>query len=340
MQSKASTTVSTAATAPAAEVGPPPVHVSRQRKFDWRDYIVYIFFALVFAYFAFTIGDKGFLTVANLFNITRTTSMIVVMAIAMTFVIAAGELDLSIGSSAALAGLVAALVMQAGYGIAGGILAALVCGLGVGLLNGFFVTYMNIPSFLVTLGSMQLFRGLDMRVTYTKPVAIGNTTFTDAFGSGNLGPFPSLFVWSVTAAIIGHIVLRYTPFGRQVLATGGNPVAARYSGVPTARIKLYCFLLSGCAGALAGLLYSGMMQTARYNFGSGAELSAIAAVILGGTSLFGGKATIVGTFVGALLIGTINNGLIITGLDVSEQYMIAGALIILAVAFGRRPLRA
>ena len=254
-------------------------------------------------------------------------------------VIAAGELDLSSGSAAALSALVSALVIKSGYGILIGALAGLLSGLAVGAMNGFFVTVLNIPSFLVTLGSMQLIRGLDMRLTYTKPVAIADDTFNMIFGGGNIGPIPSLFIWSLVAAAAGHLVLRYTAFGRQVLATGGNPVAARYSGVPTHRIKLYCFLLSGVAGALAGLLYSGMMQTARYTFGTGGELAAIAAVILGGTSLFGGKATIIGTFVGALLIGTINNGLIIMGLDVSEQNMISGGLIILAVAFGRRPTR-
>jgi ribose transport system permease protein len=306
---------------------------------NWRDFVVYIFFAAILVLFGLTIGDKGFLTVANLFNITRTTSMIAIMAIAMTLVIAAGELDLSIGSAAALSALVAALVIKAGYGLVLGALAGLLSGLAVGALNGFFVTVLNIPSFLVTLGSMQLIRGLDMRLTYTKPVAIADETFNTIFGGGNVGPVPSLFIWSIVAAFLGHIVLRYTAFGRQVLATGGNPVAARYSGVPTHRIKLYCFLLSGVAGALSGLLYSGMMQTARYTFGVGGELAAIAAVILGGTSLFGGKATIIGTFIGALLIGTINNGLIIMGLDVSEQNMISGGLIILAVAFGRRPSR-
>lgn len=319
-----------------------PVHVRAAKSWsiNWRDFVVYIFFALVLAFFAVTIGDKGFLTVANLFNITRTTSMIAIMAIAMTFVIAAGELDLSIGSSAALSALVAALVMKAGYGLVPGVAAGLAAGLAVGALNGFFVTVVNIPSFLVTLGSMQLIRGLDMRLTYTKPVAIADPTFNAVFGSGSIGGVPSLFIWSLIAVAVGHVALRYTTFGRQVLATGGNRVAARYSGVPTERVKVYCFLLSGAAGALAGLLYSGMMQTARYTFGTGQELAAIAAVILGGTSLFGGKATIIGTFVGALLIGTINNGLIIMGLDVSEQMMISGGLIILAVAFGRRPTRA
>ena len=306
------------------------------RHFQWKDYVVYIFFIFVIAFFAFTVGDIGFLTLNNLFNITRSTSMIVVMAVAMTFVISAGELDLSVGSTAALAALASALTMQSGYGIAVGILAGVFCGLLVGLINGFFVTVVNIPSFLVTLGMMQFIRGLDMRITYTKPVAVANDIFNNVFGSGNIGPIPVLLVWSLAATALGHFVLKYTPFGRQILATGGNRVAARYSGVNTSRTKLYCFIITGVAAALAGMLYSGMMQTARYSFGTGAELAAIAAVILGGTSLYGGKGSILGTFVGALLIGTINNGLIIMGLDVSEQNMVAGAIIILAVAFGRK----
>lgn len=314
----------------------PPMAVPRFRV-QLNDYVVYICFAVVLVFFGLTIGDKGFLTVANLFNITRTTASIAVMGVAMTFVISAGELDLSIGSTAALAALVAALTIQAGYGVVGGVAAAIVSGLAVGALNGFFVTVVNIPSFLVTLGMLQFVRGLDMRVTYTKPVAISNATFNGVFGLGSVGGLPSLLLWSLVAVTLGHIVLQYTPFGRAVLATGGNRLAARYSGIDTGRVKFQCFLLSGAAAALAGMLYSGMMQTARYSFGTGGELATIAAVILGGTSLFGGKGTIIGTFVGALLIGTINNGLIIMGLDVSEQNMVAGAIIILAVAFGRKP---
>ncbi|MFB2549999.1 ABC transporter permease [Ensifer soli] len=303
----------------------------------FQDYVVYIFFAMVLVYFAITIGDSGFLTVTNLFNIARTTAMITVIAVAMTFVIASGELDLSVGSTAALSALTCALVMQAGYGWIAAVVAALGAGLLVGCLNGFFVTVVRIPSFLVTLGMMQFIRGLDMRITYTNPVSISNKTFNALFGSGSIAGIPSLLIWSVVATVAGHVVLKYTAFGRQILATGGNRLAAEYSGVKTRRIKFYAFLLSGAAAAIAGMLYSGMMQTARFNFGEGAELMAIAAVILGGTSLFGGKATIVGTFTGALMIGAINNGLIIMGLDVSEQMMVAGAIIILAVAFARKP---
>ena len=323
----------------ASATGGVPVSGPRLASFDWRNYVVYVFFALVLAFFAVTIGDKGFLSVPNLFNITRSTAMIAVIAVAMTFVISAGELDLSVGSTAALAALTAGLVMQAGAGPILGVAAALAVGLIVGAINGFFVTFMAIPSFLVTLGMMQFIQGLAMRVTYTNPVPVSNESFNTLFGSGRLWGVPSLFLWSLVVVAIGHVVLRYTPFGRQVLATGGNRTAAQYSGIRTGRVKLLCFLLSGSAAALAGLLYTGMMSTARYNYGEGAELAAIAAVILGGTSLFGGKGTVIGTFVGALLIGTINNGLIIMGLDVSEQNMVAGAIIILAVAFGKRPVR-
>ncbi len=304
-----------------------------------QDYIVYIFFIAVLVFFSITIGSEGFLTVTNMFNIARTTAMISIMAFAMTFVIACGELDLSIGSVAALSSLTCALTMQAGYPWWIAVVFALASGLVVGSLNGFFVTFVRIPSFLVTLGMLQLVRGVDMRVTYTNPVAIPSRTFNTLFGSGKLDGIPSLLLWSVAFAILGHAVLRYTTFGRQILATGGNRLAAEYSGVKTRRIKFYAFLLSGAAAAFAGLLYSGMMQTARYNYGDGDELSAIAAVILGGTSLFGGRASIIGTFAGALMIGAINNGLIIMGLDVSEQMIVAGAIIILAVAFGRKPAR-
>jgi ribose transport system permease protein len=314
-----------------------PRQTSALPKVQLQNYVVYIFFAVVLTFFAITIGDKGFLSVTNLFNIARTTAMVTVIAVAMTFVISAGELDLSVGSTAALSALTCALVMQAGFPWPLTVLAGLASGLIVGSMNGFFVTVIGIPSFLVTLGMMQFIRGLDMRVTYTNPIAVTNKTYNTIFGSGSLFGIPSLVIWSVAVAALGFVVLKYTGFGREILATGGNRMAAEYSGVKTRRIKFIAFLLSGAAAALAGLLYTGMMQTARFNFGEGAELMAIAAVILGGTSLFGGRGTIIGTFAGSLLIGTINNGLIIMGLDVSEQMMVAGGIIILAVAFGKKP---
>jgi len=206
-------------------------------KVQWQNYVVYIFFAVVLVFFGATIGDNGFLTVTNLYNIARTTAMVTVIAVAMTFVISAGELDLSVGSTAALAALVGALVMQAGMPWPVAVAAAIASGLAVGAANGFFVTVINIPSFLVTLGMMQLIRGLDMRITYTNPVSITNKTFNAIFGSGKLFGMPSLLIWSVVIALIGHVVLKYTSFGREILATASpeDPGLPKHLGSKTRR---------------------------------------------------------------------------------------------------------
>jgi ribose transport system permease protein len=304
--------------------------------FQWRNYIVYIAFVVILIFFGVTLGKDGFLLPSNLLNIVRQTTMITIMATAMTFVIASGEIDLSIGSTTAFAALISALAMKAGFGLVGAVVAGLAAGLLIGAINGFLTTKISIPSFLVTLGMMQLVRGVDMWMTHTNPVTILNTAFNNVFGSGSVGPIPSLVIWSVVVLMIGHVVLKKTPFGRKILATGGNRISAEYSGVNTRRIKFMALLLTGGAAAIAGMLYSGMMQSARYSFGQGDELNAIAAVILGGTSLFGGTGSIVGTVIGSLMIGTINNGLIIMGLDVSQQMVVSGAIIILAVAFGKK----
>ncbi|WP_134698694.1 ABC transporter permease [Ammoniphilus sp. YIM 78166] len=309
------------------------------KSFEWRKYIVYIAFACVFIYFSITLYDEGFLTANNLLNIARQTAMISIMAVAMTFVIGAAQIDLSVGSVAALSALLSALAMQSGFGLVGGIAAGLGTGVLIGLINGLLVTRAAIPSFLVTLGMMIIVKGLAMWVTNTAPVPIINQTFTFIFGSGDIGPIPILLVWMIIIAVIGHIVLRKTAFGRQTLATGGNENAAKFSGVNIQKTKLYVMMGSGLLAGLAGMLYAGRMNSARFTFGEGDELSVIAAVILGGTSLFGGTATVIGTVFGALMIGMINNGLIIMGLDVSQQMVIKGLIIILAVAFGKKALK-
>ena len=196
----------------------------------------------------------------------------------------------------------------------------------VAVLLFFSLTIGDMGFLSVTLGMMQFVRGVDMRVIYTNPISISEQTFNGLFGSCKVGGVPSLLIWSVVIAVLGHVVQKYSEAGRAVFATGGNRLAAECSGDKTRRIKFAVFLLSGAAAVLAGMLYSGMMQTARFNFGEGAELMAIAALALGGTSLFGGKGSILGTFAGSLLIGTIINGLIIIGLDVSEQMMVSGGI--------------
>ncbi|MFC4766311.1 ABC transporter permease [Effusibacillus consociatus] len=314
-------------------------NTNRLAKFDWKRYIVYIAFVGVFIYFSISLYDQGFLSSNNLLNIARQTAMISIMAVAMTFVISAAEIDLSVGSIAALSSLTAALAMKAGFGVAGGIVAGLGTGALIGLINGILVTRVAIPSFLVTLGMMGIAKGLAMWITNTAPVPILNKTYNFVFGSGDIGPVPVLLIWTLVIAVIGHILLRKTAFGRQTLATGGNESAARFTGVNTAKIKLLVLVGSGLLAGLAGMLYAGRMHAGRFTFGEGDELSVIAAVILGGTSLFGGMGTVIGTVFGSLMIGMINNGLIIMGLDVSQQMVVKGLIIILAVAFGRRTIK-
>ncbi|MED4600535.1 ABC transporter permease [Paenibacillus validus] len=310
--------------------------VSLLRQFNWRQYIVYLAFIGVLIYFSVTLSDEGFLTTNNILNIVRQTAIISIMGVAMTFVISTAEIDLSVGSIAALSSLTSAMALEAGFGMIGAIVAGLGTGFLIGLINGLLVTKVIIPSFLVTLGMMGVTKGLAMWVTNTAPVPIIDKTFVYIFGSGDVGGIPVLLFWTVIAVVLGHVVLRKTAFGRRTLATGGNQSAARFSGVNVTKTKLYVLIGSGVMAGLAGMLYAGRMHSGRYTFGEGDELSVIAAVILGGTSLFGGVGTVIGTVIGSLMIGTINNGLIIMGLDVSQQMIVKGLIIILAVAFGRK----
>lgn len=305
------------------------------RALDWRQYVLYAGFVLVFLTFVITLHDEGFTSENNLLNIVRQTATISVMAVAVTFVIGAAEIDLSVGAVAGLASVVTAMAIDA-YGVLPGIGAGLATGLVVGSINGLLVTAVGIPSFLVTLGMLGIAHGTAMWITDSAPQPILEDSFNNAFGSGDLGPIPSLVVWTLIAVVIGHVLLRHTAFGRGVLATGGNEEAARFSGIDTKRIKFLVLVGSAVAASVAGMLYAGRLQSGRFQWGEGDELSVIAAVILGGTSLFGGKASVIGALVGSLLIGLINNGLILMGLEFSQQQIVRGVIIILAVALVSR----
>ncbi|MCW2694780.1 MAG: transporter permease [Mycobacterium sp.] len=318
----------------AAPAGPSP-RAGRLAAFDWRRYIIYIGFVVVFLLFAVTLHGSGFLSTTNLLNIVRQTATITVIAVAMTFVIASAEIDLSVGSVAGLSSVCTAMAVSH-WGLLPGIVAGLAVGALVGAVNGGLVSILKIPSFLVTLGMLGIAQGVAMWITNSAPQPILNETFNTVFGSGNIGRLPGLALWSLAAVAIGAVVLAKTRFGRQVLATGGNPVAAAFSGVNTRAIKFRVLLVSGIVASIAGMLYAGRLQSGRFQWGSGDELSAIAAVILGGTSLFGGAGSVIGTLFGGLLIGLINNGLILGGLDVSQQQVVRGVIIILAVALARR----
>jgi len=305
------------------------------KRFEWRQNIIYIGFIAVFILFSILLGDSGFSNPNNLLNIFRQTATISIMAVAMTYVIAAAEIDLSIGSVAGLAAVVTAMTINSA-GLIPGILAGLLVGAVAGAISGGLVAWLKVPSFLVTLGMLGLVVGVARWITASAPVPIADQTYIAIFGGGEIGPIPVLLVWVAIAVTIGAVVMNKTKFGRHVRATGGNLVAAGYTGVKTAKIKFTVLLLSGVVAAFAGMLYAGRLQSGRFQWGTGDELSVIAAVILGGTSLFGGRGQVVGTLFGALFIGLINNGLILAGLDVSQQQVVRGAIIILAVALSRK----
>jgi ribose transport system permease protein len=312
-----------------------PVRGRDRPRIDLRQNILYVGFVVLFAVFAITLGDQGFTSSNNLLNIIRQTATISVMAVAVTFVIGAAEIDLSVGAVAGLASVVCAMALDA-YGVVAGIVAGVLLGGAVGAINGSLVVWLGIPSFLVTLGMLGIAHGTAQWITDSAPQPILHDTFNNLFGSGDLGPIPSLVIWTAVAVAIGHVMLRRTPYGRGVLATGGNEEAARFSGVRTRRIKFTVLTVSSIVAALAGMLYAGRLQSGRFQWGEGDELSVIAAVILGGTSLFGGRASVIGALLGSLTIGLINNGLTLMGLESSQQQIVRGAIIILAVALARR----
>ncbi|WP_084075551.1 ABC transporter permease [Demequina sp. NBRC 110052] len=302
--------------------------------FDWRRDIIFIGFVVIFLIFAILLGDQGFMSSQNLLNIARQSAIIMVIAVGMTFVIANAEIDLSVGSIAGLTSVSTAMAIAA-FGLVPGILAGLVTGAIVGAVNGALVAYVRIPSFLVTLAMMGVAAGFAQWITSSAPIPIIDDTFTGLFGSGNIGPIPGLVVWSLLAVAVGAVALNRTRFGRKVLATGSNRTAAEYSGINTRAIKFRVMMISAMAASLAGMLYAGRLQSGRFQWGDGDELTAIAAVILGGTALAGGRGSIVRTMFGALLMGLINNGLILAGLDSSQQQIIRGIIIVLAVALAR-----
>lgn len=305
------------------------------KKFDYKKYIVYISFVIVLVVFSVLLRDKGFLSYGNMMNILRQTAMISVAAVGMTFAISAGLIDLSTGSVVAISALVTALALRV-TGWFPAVLAGMLAGLVCGFFNGLIVAKVRIPAFLVTLGTSSVYAGIARTITNLEAVPVTNASFNFIFGSGDIGPISTLFLWTIIVMILGHVLYRKTPFGRAILAVGGNEVAARYSGIKVERIKLWAMTICGMAAAFAGILYAGRLNGARYTLGENDNMSVIAAVVIGGTSFSGGKGTIIGTIIGSIVIGMLNNGLLLMGLSVSEQMMARGLIIILAVSLSLR----
>lgn len=304
-----------------------------------REYTIYIALVLVLAFFAVTLRGKGFFTFSNALNIIRQTSAMVILGVGLTFVISTGGMDLSMGSTVGLSSLLIALALRSGVSMPIAFLIGIATGAVVGAVNGFLYAKIRMPSFVSTIAVSGIIYGIALLPTESAPVPIADSAFNFIFGSGDLGPIPILLLWMMGIVCIGHLMLRHMKYGKQVLAVGGNEISAKFSGINTTKIKFLVMLVSGIMSGLAGCLYAGRMHTGRCTFGEGVETSIIAGVVLGGTIMSGGKGSIIGTLVGSLLIGMISNGLVIMGLNVAQQQIVQGIIIILAVAFGNEQTR-
>ena len=300
-----------------------------------RPYMLYIAFAILLV--IFSLSSPYFLSLNNFLNIGRQTTLVSIIAVGMTFVIIARQIDLSVASTLALSGMSAALAMaHIGNHWLIGAIAGIGTGAIVGLINGIVTTRLAIPSFLVTLGSLSAARGLALMLTNTKPVIIANDSYIAIFGESSFAGIPVPIAWTLAAAIVGILLLHFSIYGRQIYAAGGNPTAALYSGIHIKRVTTLAFVLTGMLAGLAGLVLSARSHAARPDVVQGMELDVIASVILGGCSLFGGRGFILGTLLGSLIIGTLNNGLVLLNVSSPLQLVIKGAIIVAAVAFTKR----
>lgn len=308
---------------------------SKLQGFNLQQHLIYIGFLAIFLFFAVVLHDDGFLTTRNLTNIILQTAPATVMAIGLVYVLSAGEIDISFGSTVAVSALAAAVALQS-MPLAVGVAAGLGAGLLIGAFNGALVAGLRLPSFLVTLATLGLFAGVARTMTDLRSIAVINDAFTGFFGSGRLFGVPSLVWWTIGAVLVGHWVFRHTRFGAHILATGDNPGAARVAGVKVPRVRFAALTICGGCAGLAGLLYAGRLQAAKYTLGETDLMIVIAAVIVGGTALNGGRGSIIGAFIGSLLMGMLNNGLILMGLAVSDQMIVRGVIILAAVALSLR----
>ena len=277
--------------------------------------------------------ESVFMTSGNWTNIARQASLMAILGVGMTFVILTGGIDLSVGSIVALSAVSGALLIDRhGWGMES-VLVMLAVGALCGLINGLIITIGRIPPFIVTLGTMQIFRGVASEITAGEPISRLQDSVSnfDIFGTREFGPFPAPVIIAFSTFLVGFLILRYTRLGLYVFAIGGNEQATRFSGVQINRYKLAVYTFMGLCAGIAAVMLSSRLDTAKADFATGEELNAIAAVVIGGTSLFGGEGTLVGTMIGALLMAVIRNGLTLMHISAFYQQIVIGAVIILAV---------
>ena len=272
-----------------------------------------------------------FLVPANLINVLMQASINLIIALGMTFVIATGGIDLSVGSIVGLAGMIMAKLLILEVSLPITLAITLLFGLLMGAVNGFLITRIDLPPFIATLGTMSVYRGITLISNQGRP-AYGLSSQMLKVIAGRLGPIPIPVVIAFVSALVAFLILKYTVVGEYTLAIGGNEEAVRLSGVPVARYKTIVYSICGLMSGLAGIVLTARLTAAEPIAGTGYELDAIAAVVIGGTSLSGGIATIFGTVIGALIMSVLRNGLNLLNIQSYYQLVAIGCVIVFAVA--------
>ena len=304
-----------------------------------RSTAFYPLVGLIIVSIVMVFASSSFLSTSNITNIMRQVSVNALIAVGMTFVILTGGIDLSVGAVMALAGTVAAGLMAAGLNAVLALLVCLVVGCAFGVANGAFVAFAGMPPIIVTLATMGIARGIGLIYTGGYPIS-GLPTWVNWFGEGRVFGLQAPILIMLAVYVVGWVLLERTAFGRYVYAIGGNEVATRLSGVRVARSKLLVYAISGLTAAIAAVVLTGRLMSGQPNAGQGFELDAIAAVVLGGTSIAGGRGSLIGTLLGALLLGVLNNGLNMVGVNPYVQTVVKGVIILLAIFIGRERRRA
>lgn len=292
--------------------------------------------ALVILCVVISISTPRFLNVTNIMNVFTQVSVNAILAIGMSFVILTGGIDLSVGSILAITGAVAANLIKSSNNMFLAIVIALIIGGAIGLINGIVVAKGKVQAFIVTLATMTIFRGLTLVYTDGTPISGLSDKFMNIGNMRIAGYIPVPAIITVIVFLVACYLLNQTRYGRYVYAIGGNEDSARLSGINTDRVKILVYVLCGVAAALSGVITTSRVGSASPNAGTGFELDAIAAVVLGGTSLAGGEGTIVGTIIGAMIIGVLNNGLNLVGVSAYYQLIVKGLVILLAILLDKK----
>ncbi|KRG10098.1 ABC transporter permease [Staphylococcus sp. NAM3COL9] len=295
------------------------------------------FIGLILLVIIISVLNSAFLEPSNLFNLLRQVSINGLIAFGMTFVILTGGIDLSVGSTLALSSAMIAILMVSGVDSMITLLLGCIFGAVLGAINGLLITLGKMAPFIATLATMTVFRGLTLVITDGNPITNLNGSYAfQLFGRGYFLGIPVPAVTMFVTFIILYILLHKTVFGRQTYAMGGNEKAAFISGIKVNKLKIMIYSLAGLMSAMAGAILTSRLNSAQPTAGMSYELDAIAAVVLGGTSLTGGKGRILGTLIGVLIIGVLNNGLNLLGVSSFYQQVVKGVVIIIAVLIDRK----